>query len=257
MVQLAAMSRLHTGHTALAVNHQGSFVASTISFNLAPGASLGEAEAEFRQAMRRLNMPAGIGGSFQGTALAFQASLANQPRLILSALAAAYIVLGLLYESYVHPLTILSTLPSATIGAVLALMAVGSEFSIIALIGVILLIGIVKKNAILMIDVALEAQRRRGMSARDAILAAAELRLRPILMTTLAAICGAIPLALSFGEGGELRRPLGIAIIGGLALSQVLTLYTTPVLYLWLDRLRLWASRPQRAAYGLPRQGRL
>jgi multidrug efflux pump len=185
-------------------------------------------------------MPSSIQGSFQGTARAFQESLANEPFLILAALVAVYIVLGVLYESYVHPITILSTLPSAGVGAVLALMIFNTEFSIIALIGVILLIGIVKKNAIMMIDFALDAERREKLSPQDAIYRACLLRFRPIMMTTLAAMLGALPLAFGMGEGGELRRPLGISIVGGLILSQMLTLYTTPVLYIYLDRFRLW-----------------
>jgi multidrug efflux pump len=188
-------------------------------------------------------VPASIQGSYQGTARAFQESLANEPLLILAALLAVYAVLGILYESYVHPVTILSTLPSAGVGAVLALMLLHTEFSIIALIGVILLIGIVKKNAIMMIDFALDAERARGLPPREAIYEACLLRFRPIMMTTLAAMLGALPLAIGFGEGGELRRPLGIAIVGGLLVSQMLTLYTTPVIYLYLDRFRLWSRR--------------
>ncbi len=187
-------------------------------------------------------MPADIHGSLQGTAKMFQTSLANEPLLIAAALAAVYIVLGILYESYIHPITIFSTLPSAGVGALLALLAFHTEFSIIALIGVILLIGIVKKNAIMMIDFAIEARRHQGLSARDAIFQACLLRFRPIMMTTAAAILGAVPLALSFGEGGEIRRPLGISIVGGLIVSQMLTLYTTPVLYLLLDRVQEWVK---------------
>jgi multidrug efflux pump len=193
--------------------------------------------------MNRIGVPATIRGSFQGTAKAFQDSLDNQPFLVLAALITIYIVLGVLYESYVHPLTILSTLPSAGVGALLALMAFNTEFSIMALIGVILLIGIVKKNAIMMIDFALDAERRRGLSPLDAIREACLLRFRPIMMTTMAAMLGAVPLAVGVGDGGELRQPLGIAIVGGLILSQVLTLYSTPVIYLYLDRFRLWSQR--------------
>ena len=243
MVPLAAFTHFGPGKTPLAVNHQGLFVASTISFNLAAGISLGDATALVDQAMARIGVPASIHGTFQGTARVFQQSLASEPYLVLAALAAVYIVLGVLYESYVHPLTILSTLPSAGVGAVLALMAFNSEFDIIALIGVILLIGIVKKNAIMMIDFALDAERSEGLSSRDAIYKACLLRFRPIMMTTMAALLGAVPLAIGAGEGGELRRPLGISIVGGLMVSQVLTLYTTPVIYLYLDRFRLWSQR--------------
>jgi multidrug efflux pump len=249
MVPLAAVSHFEPGHTPLAVNHQGLFVASTISFNLQPGAALGDAEREIAQTMATLHPPATVRGSFQGTARAFGESLSNERFLILAALATIYIVLGILYESFVHPVTILSTLPSAGVGAVLALLLFHTEFSIIAMIGVILLIGIVKKNAILMIDFALEAERSEGLSPRDAIFRACILRFRPIMMTTFAAIFGAIPLALSFGDGGELRRPLGVAIVGGLIGSQLLTLYTTPVLYLYLDRFRFWARRQWRRLF--------
>ncbi len=249
MIPLAAFSHFEPGHTPLAVNHQGLFVASTISFNLQPGASLGNAVAEIQQAMRKLHAPVAIRGGLQGTAKAFEESLANERVLLLAALATIYIVLGILYESFIHPFTILSTLPSAGVGAVLALLLFHTEFSIIAMIGVILLIGIVKKNAILMIDFALEAERSEGLSPRDAIFRACILRFRPIMMTTFAAIFGAIPLALSFGDGSEIRRPLGIAIVGGLIVSQLLTLYTTPVLYLYLDRFRLWANRHWRRLF--------
>jgi multidrug efflux pump len=249
MVPLSAVAHFTPGTTPLAVNHQGLFVATTISFNLAPGKSLSDAAAEIQKTVADIHMPASIHGSLQGTAQMFESSLSNEPLLIAAALAAVYIVLGILYESYIHPITILSTLPSAGVGALLALMAFNTEFSIIALIGVILLIGIVKKNAIMMIDFALEARRVEGMNARDAIFQACLLRFRPIMMTTAAAILGAIPLALSFGEGGEIRRPLGISIVGGLILSQMLTLYTTPVLYLLLDNLSEWVKRmrPLRA----------
>ncbi|WJR80445.1 efflux RND transporter permease subunit [Bradyrhizobium sp. NP1] len=249
MIPLSAVARFVQGATPLAVNHQGLLVASTISFNLPEGVSLSTATATIEATMNRIGVPATIRGTFQGTAKAFQDSLSNQPFLILAALVTIYIVLGVLYESYVHPLTILSTLPSAGVGALLALMAFKTEFSIMALIGVILLIGIVKKNAIMMIDFALEAERGRGLSPLDAIREACLLRFRPIMMTTMAAMLGALPLALGIGEGGELRQPLGIAIVGGLILSQALTLYSTPVIYLYLDRLRL---RSQRFRGGAP-----
>jgi multidrug efflux pump len=243
MVPLAAFSQYAPVNTALAVNHQGTFVASTISFNVAPNASLSDAQAAIAQAVNEIHMPPTIHGSFQGTAQAFQDSLSSEPILILSALAAVYIVLGVLYESYIHPITILSTLPSAGAGAVLALRLFGSEFSIIALIGVILLIGIVKKNAIMMIDFALDAQRTQGRSPEDAIYTASLLRFRPIMMTTMAAMLGALPLAFGTGDGAEMRQPLGISIVGGLIVSQMLTLYTTPVTYLYLDRFGLWCGR--------------
>ena len=249
LVPFSAFSHFGPGHTPLEVNHQGLFVASTISFNLKPGASLSDAIPEIEAAMKGLHAPPTIRGSTQGTARLFQESLANEFLLIPAALAAVYIVLGILYESFIHPLTILSTLFSAGVGAVLALLMFHTEFSIIAMIGVILLIGIVKKNAILMIDFALEVERTQGLSSREAIFRACLLRFRPIIMTTFAAIFGAIPLALSFGEGGEIRRSLGIAIIGGLIVSQLLTLYTTPVVYLYLDRLRLWSNRQWRRLF--------
>jgi multidrug efflux pump len=247
MVPLAAVTRYEPGKTPLAVNHQSLFVASTISFNLAPRASLGQAQQAIDAAVSRLDMPATVHASFQGTAKVFEQSLASEPILIGAALLAVYIVLGVLYESYVHPITILSTLPSAGVGAILALIVTDTEFSIIALIGVILLIGIVKKNAIMMIDFALDAERSLGLTSREAIYQACLKRFRPIMMTTLAAMLGALPLAIGFGEGAELRRPLGISIVGGLMVSQVLTLYTTPVIYLYLDRFRLWAQRRWRA----------
>ena len=239
-VPLSAIARFEPTNAPLAVNHQGQFVASTISFNLPVGVSLGDAAQAIDDAMARIGVPTSVHGTFQGTARVFQASLASQPWLILAALVAVYIVLGVLYESYVHPVTILSTLPSAGVGAILALMLFRTEFSIIALIGVILLIGIVKKNAILMIDFALETEREDGKKPEEAIFEACLLRFRPIMMTTLAAMLGALPLAIGFGDGAELRRPLGISIVGGLAVSQLLTLYTTPVVYLYLDRFRLW-----------------
>ena len=243
MVPLAVFTHYAPGNTPLAVNHQGSFVATTISYNIAPNASISEAHAAINKAINDIGMPASIHGSFAGTAQAAEQSMSNEPVLILSALAAVYIVLGVLYESYIHPITILSTLPSAGAGAVLALRLFNTEFSIIALIGVILLIGIVKKNAIMMIDFALDAQRREHRQPEDAIYTASLLRFRPILMTTMAAMLGALPLAFGSGDGAEMRQPLGISIVGGLIVSQVLTLYTTPVMYLYLDRFGRWASR--------------
>jgi multidrug efflux pump len=242
MVPLSAISSYGPGTTPLSVAHQGLAVASTISFNLAPGVSLSDATDAVHQAVLALGVPTTIRGTFQGTAQVFQSSLKNEPVLVLAALLTVYIVLGILYESYVHPITILSTLPSAGVGAVLALLIFKTEFDIIALIGIFLLIGIVKKNAIMMIDFAIHAQRANNLPPREAIFEACMLRLRPILMTTLAAIFGALPLALGHGEGSEIRRPLGIAIIGGLIVSQMLTLYTTPVIYLYLDRFRVWVS---------------
>src|SRR5450631_2594445 len=237
MIPLSAVTSFTQGATPLAVNHQGLLVANTISFNLPPDVSLSTAVATIAATMNRIGVPATIRGTFQGTAKVFQDSLDNQSFLILAALVTIYIVLGVLYESYIHPLTILSTLPSAGVGAILALMLFGQDLSVIGLIGIILLMGIVKKNAIMMIDFALEAERHQGMSANEAIVQACLLRFRPIMMTTLAALFGALPLAVESGTGAELRFPLGISIIGGLLLSQLLTLYTTPVIYLALDRL--------------------
>ncbi len=242
-VPLAAFARWEETATPLAINHQGQFAASTISFNLPVGVSLSDATREIENVMVKIGVPSSVHGSFQGTAKAFKMSLDNQPVLILAALVAVYLVLGMLYESYIHPITILSTLPSAGVGAILALLAFQMDFSIIALIGVILLIGIVKKNAILMIDFALESERQRGLNPRDAIYEACLLRFRPIMMTSMAALFGALPLALGTGMGAELRQPLGISIVGGLILSQLLTLYTTPVVYLYLDRFRLWCQK--------------
>jgi multidrug efflux pump len=242
MVPLAAVSSYQYGTTRLAVNHHGLFASTTISFNLQPGMSLSDATVAVNQAIQQIHMPTSIHGVFAGTAGTFQQSLSTVPLLIAAALLAVYIVLGVLYESYIHPITIISTLPSAGVGAVLALMLWHIEFSIMAAIGVILLIGIVKKNAIMMIDFAIHAERTAGIAPSEAIYQACLLRFRPIMMTTLAALLGAIPLAFSFGNGGELRRPLGISIMGGLIVSQMLTLYTTPVLYVYLDRLQSWAK---------------
>ncbi len=247
-VPLSAIAKWEPGKTPLAVNHQGQFVATTISFNLAANVSLSEATSAVNDAMARIGVPTSVHGSFQGTAKVFQQSLESQPILILTALITVYIVLGVLYESLIHPITILSTLPSAGVGALLALMLFDTDFSIIALIAVLLLIGIVKKNAIMMIDFALSAEREQKLSSRDAIYRAAVLRFRPIMMTTMAALFGAVPLAIGHGEGAEMRQPLGIAIVGGLLISQLLTLYTTPVVYLYLDRLRLWNERRRAAA---------
>jgi multidrug efflux pump len=243
MVPLAAVTHFSTGNTPLAVSHQGPFVATTISFNLAPGVAISEAQEAVNAALLRIGVPSTIHGSYQGTAREFERSQKNQKFHILAALVAVYIVLGMLYESFVHPVTILSTLPSAGVGAVMALILFNTEFSVIAMIGIILLIGIVKKNAIMMIDFALDAERTRHLSTRDAIYEACLLRFRPIMMTTLAAMLGAVPLTFNVGEGGEMRQPLGIVIVGGLLMSQVLTLYTTPVIYLYFDRFRLWCQR--------------
>jgi multidrug efflux pump len=242
MVPLASISKHAPGNTPLAVNHQGTFVATTISFNLAPNASLSHATEAIALASAQIGLPADIHGSFAGVGATYQSSLSSEPFLILTALAAVYIVLGVLYESYIHPVTILSTLPSAGTGALLALRLFNTEFSIIALIGVILLIGIVKKNAIMMIDFALERQRQGHLPPREAIFQASLMRFRPIMMTTMAAMLGALPLAFGSGDGAEIRQPLGISIVGGLIVSQVLTLLTTPVIYLYLDRFGNWCS---------------
>ena len=260
MVPLMSFATFGLGTTPLAVNHQGQFVSTTISFNLADGISLGEASDAITRTMSRIGVPNSIHGSFAGNANMFQRGLSNQPWLILAALLAIYIVLGVLYESYVHPLTVLSTLPSAGVGAILALLVwsklsptpgVG-QFTVIAFIGVILLIGIVKKNAIMMIDFALEAERTQNLSARDAVFQACMLRFRPIMMTTMAAMLGALPLAIGFGEGSEMRQPLGISIVGGLLVSQLLTLYTTPVVYLYLERFRVWSKQKWARVYRAP-----
>src|SRR5215470_16095540 len=242
-VPLSAFIHYESGVTAQSINHQGQFPSVTLSFNLAPDVSLGEAVDAVKEVEREVRLPANVHGSFQGTAQAFQSSLQNQPWLILAALITVYIVLGVLYESYIHPITILSTLPSAGVGALLALLITKSELNVIGMIGIILLIGIVKKNAIMMIDFALEAERRDGKGPLEGIYQACLLRFRPIMMTTMAALLGGLPLALGRGTGAEMRRPLGITIVGGLMVSQLLTLYTTPVVYLYLDRLRLWFER--------------
>jgi multidrug efflux pump len=239
MAPLSATTTSHTDTTPLQVNHSGLFPSVTVSFNLAPGVSMSEATLRVQQMEQRLGVPSSIQGYFAGTLEAYQQSLSTEPILLLAALLAVYIVLGILYESLVHPLTIISTLPSASVGAMLALMLFHMDLNVISIIGIVLLIGIVKKNAIMMIDFALAAERLEGKSTEESIFEACVLRFRPILMTTMAAIFGALPLALGTGTGSELRRPLGITIVGGLLLSQLVTLYTTPVVYLALDRLRL------------------
>jgi multidrug efflux pump len=260
-VPLSALAHYDTTIAPLTISHKDQFAAVTLSFNLAPGKALGDAVNAINQAQEKIGMPATVRGSFQGTAQAYQASLANEPLLIAAALGAVYIVLGILYESFIHPITILSTLPSATVGAALALIITRTDLSLIAVIGIILLIGIVKKNAIMMIDFALAAERTEGKNSRDAIFEACQLRFRPIMMTTFAAMFGALPLALDSGTGAELRRPLGITIIGGLIMSQMLTLYTTPVIYLYWDRLAIWWRGPSKAeaetddeSYPLPQE---
>jgi len=242
-VPLSEFVHYQTTNTPLVINHQGQFPVVTLSFNLAPGVSLGEAVQVIHDAEQQIGFPASIQAAFQGTAQAFQNSLANEPMLILAALVTVYIVLGVLYESYIHPITILSTLPSAGVGAILALLITGNDFNVISLIGIILLIGIVKKNAIMMIDFALEAEREQGKPPEESIYQACLLRFRPIMMTTMAALLGGLPLAFGTGTGSELRRPLGITIVGGLIVSQILTLYTTPAVYLFFDRLARRFSR--------------
>jgi multidrug efflux pump len=244
MVPLSAFTHFEPDTAALAVNHSSVFPSVTFSFNLAPGVALGDAVKLINATETKAGMPSTITGSFSGTAQAFTASLSTQPLLIAAAIAAVYVVLGILYESYIHPVTILSTLPSAGLGALLALLLAHTELSIIALIGIILLIGLVKKNAILMIDFALEVERRdQSKTPKQAVFEASLLRFRPIMMTTMAALLGGVPLAVGMGMGAELRRPLGISIVGGLIVSQALTLYTTPVIYLYMDRLNLWVSK--------------
>jgi multidrug efflux pump len=247
MIPLAAVASYAPGTTPISVNHQSGQLASTISFSLPAGVALGTGAADIQKTMSDLDVPLSIHGSFAGAAAAFQSSMSTEPLLILAALAAVYIVLGILYESTIHPITIISTIPSAGIGALLLLLLLNTPLTIIALIGVILLIGIVKKNAILMIDFALQLERSENLPPEEAIFQAATLRFRPILMTTFAAILGALPLAIALGQGASLRQPLGITIIGGLIVSQALTLYTTPVVYLFMDRLGTRLRGPNTA----------
>jgi multidrug efflux pump subunit AcrB len=248
LVPLSEFARMVPTTTTIAVNHQGQFPAVTISFNLAPGVSLGQAVDRIKAATQEISMPKTVETSFQGTASAFQSSLSTQPLLIAAAIFAVYVVLGILYESFIHPITILMSLPPASVGALLCLMLFGFDLSVIAIIGLIMLIGIVKKNAIMMIDFALERQRGEGMSPEDAIYEAATLRFRPIMMTTMAAILGTLPIALAIGAGAELRQPLGISVVGGLIVSQALTLFTIPVTYLYMDRFGTWIGRVSRPA---------
>jgi multidrug efflux pump len=249
VVPLSAVAHFEKRIAPLAVNHDGQFPAVTISFNLAHGVALSDAVQAISQAEQSIGMPSSVRSMYSGTMKAFQASLSTLPLLIITALLAVYIVLGMLYESYIHPITILSTLPSAGVGAVLALMIFHMDLDVIALVGIILLIGLVKKNAILMIDFALGAQRNEGRDAKSAIHEACLLRFRPILMTTMAALLGALPLALSEGIGSEMRVPLGITIMGGLIFSQMLTLFTTPVVYLYMDRFGLWWQQRKRSSH--------
>jgi len=242
-VPLSAVAHYVNQVVPLTINHQGVFPSVTLSFNLAPDVALGQAVDAITALSSQLHAPATLQNSFQGTAQAFQASLSSTPILIAAAVLVMYIVLGMLYESYIHPITILSALPSAGVGALITLMLFGYDLSVIAIVGVILLIGIVKKNGILMVDFAIEAERKEGKTPEEAIFQASILRFRPILMTTMAAACGALPLVLSHSTGSELRRPLGVAIVGGLLFSQVLTLYTTPVVYLYFDRMSVWYRR--------------
>jgi multidrug efflux pump len=247
-IPLSAFTHYAPSNTALSVNHQGQFPSVTISFNLPVGASLSSAVPVIEQAEREIGLPSSVHGSFQGTAAAYKDALDSEPMLIAAALVTVYIVLGVLYESLIHPLTILSTIPSAGVGALLALMLTNNELNVVSLIGIILLIGIVKKNAIMMIDFAIAAERNEGLDPERAIFKACVLRFRPIMMTTMAALLGGLPLALGHGEGAELRRPLGMAIVGGLVFSQALTLYTTPVVYLYMDRMRLrWEAMRGRS----------
>jgi multidrug efflux pump subunit AcrB len=257
VVPLSAVAKFQPRNTYLSVSHQGQFAAVTISFNLAPGASLGRATESVQAAVNDLHLPESVQGSFQGTAQVFKASQTSTPILVLAALIAVYVVLGMLYESLIHPLTILSTLPSAGVGALLALMAAGSELSLVSFIGIILLIGIVKKNAILMVDFAIDAERNENATPEDAIYRAAVIRFRPIMMTTMAAMFGAVPLAIGLGTGSELRQPLGVAIVGGLIVSQAMTLFTTPVVYLGFEHLRRWAARRRSVSPTLPAGHRL
>ncbi len=252
-VPLSAVARFTTKAEPLTVNHQGLFPAVTLSFNLAPGAALSQAVAAIDASRARIGAPATLNGAFEGTAQAYQQSLVTIPLLILAAIAAIYVIMGVLYESFVHPITILSSLPAAGVGSLAILMLFGYELTLIAIIGIILLMGIVKKNAIMMIDFAIEAERVEGKSPQDAIHEACLLRFRPILMTTVCALVAGLPLALESGAGSELRRPLGVAIVGGLLVSQWLTLYTTPVVYLYLDEVGGWLARRRPAAPALPR----